>query len=69
MYSSRVTTSSTSVCWDNIARLRQELDAADAVVIGAGAGLSTAAGFTYAGERFTAHFSDFSGGFFYRILL
>lgn len=74
MYSSRVTTSSTSVCWDNIARLRQELDAADAVVIGAGAGLSTSAGFTYTGERFERYFSDFiqkygfrdmySGGFY-----
>lgn len=74
MYSSRVTTSSTSVCWDNIARFRQELDAADAVVIGAGAGLSTSAGFTYTGEQFERSFSDFiqnygfhdmySGGFY-----
>ena len=57
-----------------IGRLRTALEEADAVVIGAGAGLSTSAGFTYAGERFRAHFSDFaakydfsdmySGGFY-----
>lgn len=42
-----------------VQRLKFELDAADAVVIGAGAGLSTSAGFTYAGERFEKYFSDF----------
>ncbi len=31
------------------------------MVIGAGAGLSTAAGMTYSGERFLAHFRDFAG--------
>ena len=41
-------------------RLRAALDAADAVVIGAGAGLSTSAGFTYSGERFERYFSDFA---------
>lgn len=35
------------------------IDAADAVVIGAGSGLSTAAGLTYAGKRFEEHFSEF----------
>ncbi len=59
---------------DNIGRLRRALDAADAVVVGAGAGLSTSAGFAYAGERFERYFSDFaakygfsdmySGGFY-----
>ena len=42
-----------------IQRLKKKLDAADAVVIGAGAGLSTSAGFTYDGERFQKYFSDF----------
>lgn len=42
-----------------IRRLKEELEGADAVVIGAGAGLSTSAGFTYAGERFRQYFSDF----------
>ena len=65
---------STSACCDNIARLKQELDTADAVVIGAGSGLSTSAGFTYTGERFQKYFGDFiakygfrdmySGGFY-----
>ena len=55
-------------------RLREEFDTADAVVIGAGSGLSTSAGFTYTGERFQKYFSDFivrygfgdmySGGFY-----
>ncbi len=35
------------------------LDNADAIVIGAGAGLSTSAGFTYSGKRFEENFSDF----------
>ena len=41
------------------ARLFRALEQADTVIIGAGAGLSTAAGFTYTGERFTKYFSDF----------
>ena len=55
-------------------RLKAVLQDCDAVVIGAGSGLSTAAGFTYTGERFEQHFSDFaqkygiqdmySGGFY-----
>ena len=40
-------------------RLREAIDEADAVLVGAGAGLSAAAGVTYAGERFEAHFADF----------
>ena len=59
---------------DRLARLREVLDGADAVVVGAGAGLSTAAGLTYSGERFERLFGDFikeygirdmySGGFY-----
>ena len=40
-------------------RLKTELETADAVIIGAGAGLSTSAGFVYTGERFWRYFSDF----------
>ena len=43
----------------SIERLREALDTADAVFIGAGAGLSTSAGLTYSGERFERYFSDF----------
>ena len=59
---------------EQIERLRTVLDKADAVIVGAGAGLSAAAGFSYDGERFEKYFSDFqakygfhdmySGGFY-----
>lgn len=59
---------------EQTARLKAALDSADAVVIGAGAGLSTSAGYEYSGERFEKYFSDFeekygfhdmySGGFY-----
>lgn len=52
MFSRITIMKSTTACCDNIARLKEELDTADAVVIGAGSGLSTSAGFTYTGERF-----------------
>ena len=57
------TPKSTGDYWDNIRRLREALDAADAVVIGAGAGLSAAAGFTYTGARFRRYFSDFAAAY------
>ena len=43
---------------ENIQKLYDALQSADAIVVGAGAGLSTAAGFTYSGERFERHFAD-----------
>ena len=59
---------------EQVVRLKDEIETADAVVIGAGAGLSTSAGFTYNGERFEKWFFDFeekygfhdmySGGFY-----
>lgn len=51
--------SSTGSCWDGPDRLRAALDRAEAVVVGAGAGLSAAAGFDYGGARFRARFADF----------
>ena len=64
---------------DNLSDIKELTANADAIVIGAGAGLSTSAGFTYSGERFDKYFSDFkerykftdmySGGFYpYEIL-
>jgi len=44
---------------ENLAALGKALKEADAVVIGAGAGLSTSAGFVYSGERFDRYFPDF----------
>ena len=74
MFSRIWTKPSTKSCSEQIERLRTALRDCDAVVIGAGAGLSTAAGFTYTGERFEKYFSDFaakynfhdmySGGFY-----
>jgi NAD-dependent SIR2 family protein deacetylase len=59
---------------DEIDRLKKEIQTADCIIIGAGAGLSTAAGFTYSGERMKKYFADFvekygfkdmySGGFY-----
>ena len=60
MYFSRLTSQSTKSFSKQIERLREALDDADAVVVGAGAGLSTAAGYTYSGERFDALFGDFA---------
>lgn len=59
---------------ESIQKLREKLDSCDAIIIGAGSGLSTSAGFTYSGERFHKIFFDFekkygfkdmySGGFY-----
>ena len=59
MYSKIPTSGSISGCWEQIERFRQRLEEADAVLIGAGAGLSASAGFTYSGERFKTNFADF----------
>lgn len=66
--------SSSETYKDKIEKLKYELSAADSVLIGAGAGLSSSAGFSYSGERFKKYFSDFeerygfhdmySGGFY-----
>ena len=74
MFSRIATGKSTSGCSKQLERLKKALDAADAVVIGAGAGLSASAGFVYSGERFVQNFADFaakygfqdmySGGFY-----
>lgn len=49
----------TEITPELVNRLKNALESADAVVIGAGAGLSTAAGLDYSGERFRRYFSDF----------
>lgn len=52
----------------SITQLRQALNDADAVLIGAGAGLSAAAGFTLTGPRFTESFADFIEKYHFRDL-
>ena len=59
---------------EQVRKLKEKIQHAEAIVLGAGSGLSTAAGFTYSGERFQKYFFDFakkypirdiySGGFF-----
>ncbi|WP_307975355.1 Sir2 family NAD-dependent protein deacetylase [uncultured Parolsenella sp.] len=60
MYFSRLTRQSTRSFSAQIDRLRAALAEAEAIVVGAGAGLSTAAGYTYSGERFERLFGDFA---------
>ena len=50
---------STNANWKDIARLRETIQTAEAIIIGAGAGLSTSAGFSYSGRRFKENFPDF----------
>ena len=74
MCSKQRTMKSTGDCSASVSALQRALDACEAVVIGAGAGLSASAGLTYAGERFQRYFGDFiakygirdmyTGGFF-----
>ena len=59
MFSKMLTRQSTESFCHKIWRLRQALDQADGVVVGAGAGLSASAGLTYSGERFEKNFGDF----------
>lgn len=74
MFLKNLTRKSTQSFLGQIEHLKDALIEADAVVIGAGSGLSASAGFTYSGERFEKYFSDFhlkygisdiySGGFY-----
>ena len=73
-----VTSAEPEMVVEELSRLKcldvAEITEGDAVVIGAGSGLSTAAGFTYDGDRFQENFADFaakygirdmySGGFY-----
>lgn len=59
---------------EKVEKLKEALNSADVVLVGAGSGFSTSAGFTYSGERFVKYFADFaakygftdmySGGFY-----
>lgn len=59
MFSKTRTEKSTKNFSDKIELLAEKIEGAYAVIVGAGAGLSASAGFTYSGERFDEHFSDF----------
>ena len=60
MFSKKRIIKSTSDYWDNIKNLKKAIENTDAIVIGAGAGLSTSAGLEYSGKRFFDNFSDFA---------
>lgn len=74
MFSKILTKKSTESYSQQIEQLQIEFRQADAVLIGAGSGLSASAGFAYGGERFQKYFGDFaekygirdmySGGFY-----
>lgn len=74
MFSKIKTMKFTESYLNNLKKLKEEFNTADAILIGAGAGLSSSAGFDYSGERFEKYFSDFkekygitdmySGGFY-----
>lgn len=74
MFSRILTQKSTANYVEQIEQLKQAFQQADAVLVGAGAGLSVSAGMAYSGERFEANFQDFknqygiqdmySGGFY-----
>lgn len=74
MFSRILTTKSIENYSGQIKKLKNEIETADAIVVGAGAGMSTSAGMRYDGERFERYFSDFhkkygirdiySGGFY-----
>lgn len=74
MFLRNLITTSTESYSEQIDRLKNEIENAEAIIIGAGAGMSASAGFVYDGERFEKHFADFrqkygitdmySGGFY-----
>ena len=51
---------------DEIRRLGEVIERADAILMGAGAGLSASAGFDYTGARFQKYFSDFAEKYGFR---
>lgn len=59
MFLKKQTIKSTSSCSEQIKKLKQAIDEAEAIVIGAGAGLSASGGIAYTGDRFHKNFADF----------
>ncbi len=66
MCSKTQTNKSIGGSWGRIEALKQALEQADALCIGAGAGLFASAGFDYAGDRFERYFGDFARKYGFR---
>lgn len=74
MFLKKRTMEYTKSYWNKINEIKNRIEDADAVLIGAGAGMSISSGFSYSGDRFYKYFDDFykkygiedmySGGFF-----
>ncbi len=74
MFSNQKTMKYTKNYYDLIKIVKEKINNFDIILVGAGAGLSSSAGFTYSKERFFKYFSDFhkkygiqdmySGGFY-----
>ncbi len=56
----------TEITPELVQKLKEAIADADAILVGAGAGLSTAAGFTYSGARFEQYFPDFIAKYHFR---
>ena len=65
MFLRKTTAPSTPAYWEQIDKLKRGIAEAEAIVVGAGAGLSSAAGFTYVGARFRENFADFIDRYHY----
>ena len=63
MFTKTKTSQSTGNYWEEIKNLSYQIDHADAILIGAGAGLSVSAGLNYDGKRFFDHFPDFAAAY------
>lgn len=61
-----MTTKYTGPYSEQIKQLKNEIETADAIIIGAGAGLSTSAGLIYSGKRFEENFADFIRKYHYQ---
>lgn len=66
MFSRTATTKFTGNHSVELERLKEALDRTDSVLIGAGAGLSTSAGFAYTGTRFERYFGDLAAKYGFR---
>ena len=66
MFLRTMTNKSMNDCSGGVEKLKTALQTADKIIIGAGAGLSTSAGFVYSGERFQKYFGDFAAKYAFR---